>query len=506
MRILALKIKSDKIAGLLSSEINKYMDHIHAEEAGIVIEAGDGIARVGGLYGAMAGEMVNFVNGAKGVVLNLDRDYIGVIILGDYEEIKEGSIVKRTGKILEVPVGEKMLGRVVDGLGNPVDNRGAIKTGHFRPVEFNAPGIIDRQPVREPLHTGIKAIDAMVPIGRGQRELIISDRSIGKSAIITDTIINQKGQGVYCIYVAIGQKTSTIMRLLEILQEEGAMQYTTIVCATARTSASMQYIAPYTGCAMGEYFMFKGKHALVMYDDLSKHSVAYRQISLLLKRPPGREAYPGDIFYLHSRLLERSAKLSGKKGGGSLTAIPVVETKSGDMSAYIPTNIISITDGQICLEAELFNAGIRPAINQGISVSRVGSRAQTKAMQKVSSMLRFELAQYRELETFTKFGTELEKETKIIVARGERIVELLKQPKYCPMSAEDQVLILFALTKGYLDDLDISKLQQFEKEYLDFMHFNNKEIMEELKETKDLHLELERKMALSVAEFKKVFT
>ncbi len=503
---MALKIKSDQIAQLISSEISKYKREVVAEEVGKVLEAGDGIARISGLTRAMSGEMLQFPDNVYGVVLNLDRNNIGAIILGAFEKIQEGDTVRCTGNILQIPAGEELVGRVIDPLGNPLDNKGLIKTKEFRPVEFTAPGVVERQPVKEPLQTGIKAIDSMIPIGRGQRELVIGDRSIGKSAILTDTILNQKGKDVYCIYVAIGQKTSTIARLLEKLEETGAMEYTTIVSATARTPASLQYIAPYAGCAIGEYFMANGKHALLMYDDLSKHAVAYRQLSLLLKRPPGREAYPGDIFYLHSRLLERAAKLSDEKGGGSLTAIPVIETKAGDISSYIPTNVISITDGQIYLETDLFNAGVRPAVNPGISVSRVGGNAQIPAMKKVAGMLRLDLAQYRELETFAKFGTELDKETRKQLARGERTVEVLKQKQYTPMDVEDQVLILFALTRGYLDEIGINKLHSFEQQYLEFIHSSKRDIIEELKKTKDISDELEKKIIAAVESFSASFS
>jgi F-type H+/Na+-transporting ATPase subunit alpha len=506
VKTLALKIKSEKIAALISSEIDKYKREIIVEEVGMVLEAGDGIARVSGLPRAMSGEMLEFPNKVFGVALNLDRREIGAIILGNFEKIQEGDPVKCTGNILQIPAGEELIGRVIDPLGVPLDNKGPIKNKDFWPVEFTAPGVVDRQPVKEPLQTGIKAIDSMIPIGRGQRELVIGDRSIGKSAILVDTILNQKGKDVICIYVAIGQKTSTIARLMEKLQEHGAMDYTVIVSATARTPASLQYIAPYAGCAVGEYFMYKGKHALVVYDDLSKHAVAYRQISLLLRRPPGREAYPGDIFYLHSRLLERAAKLSDEKGGGSLTAIPVIETKAGDISAYIPTNVISITDGQIYLESDLFNAGVRPAISPGISVSRVGGNAQISAMKKVAGMLRLDLAQYRELETFAKFGTELDKETRKQLSRGERTVEILKQGQYRPMDVEDQIFILYALTRGYLDDIEINKLQRFEKEYLEFIHSTGTDMLEELKKTKDISKELEEKIISITERFKKSFS
>jgi len=505
VKILALKIKSEKIADIISSEIGRYKREVIIEEVGRVLDAGDGIARISGLSHAMSGEMLEFPDNVSGVVLNLDKNEIGAIILGDFIKIQEGDIVKCTGNILQVPVGEALLGRIMDPLGNPLDNKGPLKNEQFGPVEFNAPDVVERQPVKEPLQTGIKAIDSMIPIGRGQRELVIGDRSIGKTALLIDTIINQKGKDVYCIYVVVGQKTSSIVRLVEKLEEAGAMDYTIVVSATADTPASLQYIAPYAGCAIGEYFMHKGKHALIMYDDLSKHAVAYRQISLLLRRPPGREAYPGDIFYLHSRLLERAAKLSEEKGGGSLTAIPVIETKAGDISSYIPTNVISITDGQIYLELDLFNAGIRPAVNPGISVSRVGGNAQINAMKKVAGMLRLDLAQYRELETFAKFGTELDKETKKQLARGERTVEVLKQGQYNPMDVEDQVLILFALTNGYLDDIEVKKVQRFEKEYLEFIHSNCADIMADLKKTKDIDEKLDQKIKNALERFKKSF-
>ncbi len=500
-----LKIKSEEIARLISSEINKFKKEIVVEEVGRVTEAGDGIARIEGLKNAMSGEMLKFGESTYGVALNLTKNEIGAIILGDFTNIQEGDPVKCTGNILQVPVGEVLLGRVIDSLGNPLDGKGTIKSDNFRAVEFTAPGVVNRQPVKEPLQTGIKAIDSMIPIGRGQRELVIGDRSIGKSAILTDTIINQRGKDIYCIYVAIGQKTSSVAKLVEKLQEAGAMEYTIIVSATARTPASLQYIAPYVGATIGEYFMYKGKHALIMYDDLSKHAVSYRQISLLLKRPPGREAYPGDIFYLHARLLERAAKLSEEKGGGSLTAIPVIETKAGDISSYIPTNVVSITDGQIYLEDDLFNAGIRPAINPGISVSRVGGNAQINAMKKVAGMLRLDLAQYRELETFAKFGTELDKETRKQLARGERTVEVLKQGQYAPMDVEEQVLILYALTNGFLDDVEINNIAMFEKKYIEFLHNDYPEIISEIRNTKDIGSSLEEKMMKATMQFKKTF-
>jgi F-type H+-transporting ATPase subunit alpha len=499
---LSAAIRTDKIAELISSEINKYKKETKFEEIGTVIDAGDGIARISGLSQALSGEMLEFDGGVYGQALNLDKNEIGAVILGESTEIEEGTTVRCTGRILEVPAGEALLGRIVDPLGKPLDNKGRIKTDQYRPIEFKAPSVINRQPVKEPLQTGIKAIDSMIPIGKGQRELVIGDRSTGKTSILVDTIINQKGKNVFCIYVAIGQKNSNIARLAEKLTEAGAMEYTVIVDAPANAPASMQYLAPYTGCAIGEYFMYKGQDALVIYDDLSKHAVAYRQISLLLRRPPGREAYPGDIFYLHSRLLERSAKLSEDMGGGSLTAIPVVEILAGDISSYIPTNVISITDGQIYLESDLFNAGVRPAINAGISVSRVGGNAQTKAMKKVSGMLRLGLAQYRELETFAKFGTELDKETKKQLARGERTVEVLKQDLYQPMPVEDQVLMIFALTRGYLDDIEIKDVKNFEKEFISYMKGTRTDLVSMLSETKDISEELEKQLSAAIETFK----
>ncbi len=503
---MALKINSSKIADLISSELENYKKDTRIEEIGRVMMAGDGIARVSGLSRAMAGEMLEFPDNVYGVALNLDKDEIGAIILGSATGIQEGDIVKCTGRILEIPAGESLLGRIVDPLGRPADNKGPIKSKEFRPIEFLAPGVIARQPVKEPLQTGIKAIDSMIPIGRGQRELVIGDRSIGKSAILFDTILNQKDTNVFCIYVVIGQKTATIARFAEKLEQAGAMDYTIIVSAPAQASAALQYIAPYAGCALGEYFMYGGKHALVMYDDLSKHAVAYRQLSLLLRRPPGREAYPGDIFYLHSRLLERGAKLSDKLGGGSLTAIPLIETRASDISAYIPTNVISITDGQIYLETDLFNAGVRPAINAGISVSRVGGNAQIKAMKKVAGMLRLDLAQYRELETFTKFGTELDKETQKQLARGERTVEVLKQGQFMPKTVEDQVLIIFSLINGFLDDVQLNRINKFENELIEFIHSTHPKIIEEIKTTKDISDTLEQKMKDAISKFKNSFS
>ncbi|MBN2072913.1 MAG: F0F1 ATP synthase subunit alpha [Actinobacteria bacterium] len=500
-----MKINSSKIARLISSGLETYRREVKMEEVGRVLMAGDGIAKISGLPGAMSGEMLLFPYDIYGVALNLDRGEIGAVILGDSTRIQEGDEVRCTGRILEVPVGEALLGRIVDPLGRPMDSKGPIKIKNFRPVEFLAPGVVDRQPVNEPLHTGIKAIDSMTPIGRGQRELIIGDRTTGKSAILLDIILNQKNTGVYCIYVVIGLKTSIVMRFLNKLEEEGAMEYTTIVYAPAHFPASLQYIAPFAGCAIGEYFMFGGKHALILYNDLSKHAVSYRELSLLLRRPPGREAYPGDIFYLHSRLLERAAKLSKKMGGGSLTAIPVIETRAGDISAYIPTNVISITDGQIYLEADLFNAGIRPAINAGISVSRVGGNAQIKAMKKVAGMLRLDLAQYRELEVFAKFGTELDRETKKQLTRGERTIEVLKQVNLSPMAVEDQVLIIYALIKGFLDDVEVKDIRKFENQYLEYIRSSHPGIVKELGDKKEIPEKLEKKINEALIKFREVF-
>jgi F-type H+/Na+-transporting ATPase subunit alpha len=502
---LALKIDSGKIASIIGEQLKSYKKETEVEEIGYVTMAGDGIARISGLPGAMAGEMLEFRGGVYGLALNLDRSEIGAIILGDSSRIQEGDPVKCTGRILEVPVGEELIGRVVNPLGRPLDGGEPIKTEVYRPIEYMAPDIVSRQPVKEPLQTGIKAIDSMIPIGRGQRELVIGDRSTGKTAILIDTILNQKDKGVTCIYVAIGQKTSNVAKIIDRLKRSGAMEYTIIVSASARYPASIQYIAPYAGCAIGEYFMYKGQHALVLYDDLSKQAAAYRELSLLLRRPPGRKAYPGDIFYLHSRLLERSAKLSDELGGGSMTAMPVVETKANDISAYIPTNAISITDGQIYLETDLFNAGIRPAINASISVSRVGANAQIEAMKKVTGTLRLDLSQFRELETFAKFGTELGQETKKQLARGEKTIEILKQDQYEPMDVEEQVLIIFALTEGYLDDLEISDISDFEKKYLDFMRNCHPDIIKELKKKNDITEDLDKRIRGAIENFIDIF-
>jgi F-type H+/Na+-transporting ATPase subunit alpha len=457
-------IKADEITSILRQQIENYEQTVAVEEVGSVISVGDGIARVHGLDRCMAGEMLAFPHDVFGIALNLEEDQVGVVLLGDYTEIREGDTVKRTNSIMSVPVGQALVGRVVNPLGQPLDGKGPIATDRRNPLEKIAPGVIDRQPVREPLQTGIKAIDAMIPIGRGQRELIIGDRQTGKTAIILDTIINQRGSGMICIYVAIGQKRSTIAQVVKTLTENGAMDYTIVVAASATEPATMQYIAPFAGCAMGEYFRDNKGHAICFYDDLSKHAQSYREISLLLRRPPGREAYPGDVFFLHSRLLERAAKLSDELGAGSLTALPVIETQAGDVSAYIPTNVISITDGQIYLEADLFNAGVRPAINAGISVSRVGGNAQTKAMKQVAGTLRLDMAQYRDLAAFAQFGTDqLDKTTRAQLFRGQRLVEILKQDQYQPLPVEREVVIIWAGSNKYLDDLDISEVRRFEK-------------------------------------------
>ncbi|TLY23159.1 MAG: F0F1 ATP synthase subunit alpha [Nitrospirae bacterium] len=464
-----MQIKAEEISSIIRDQVKSFEKQVDVAEVGSVLQVGDSIAKVYGLDGAMAGELLEFPGGLKGIALNLEEDNVGAVILGSDEHIKEGDLVKRTGRIAEVPVGEAVVGRVVDPIGAPLDGKGPVQAKEFRRVEVRAPGVIERQPVREPLQTGIKAIDAMIPIGRGQRELIIGDRQTGKTAIAVDTIINQKGQNVICIYVAIGQKRSTVARVIKILEESGAMAYSIVVSATASDPASLQYLAPYAGVSMGEYFRDTGRHGLIIYDDLSKHATAYRQLSLLLRRPPGREAYPGDVFYLHSRLLERAAKFSKEKGGGSLTALPIIETQAGDVSAYIPTNVISITDGQIYLGSDLFYSGIRPAINVGLSVSRVGGSAQIKAMKAVAGSLRLDLAQYREMAAFAQFGSELDKATQAQLARGQRMVELLKQGQYRPMPVENQVISIFAGTNGYLDDVPVNRVRQFEEELLDYV-------------------------------------
>ncbi|MGD8190349.1 F0F1 ATP synthase subunit alpha [Brevibacillus ginsengisoli] len=496
-------IRPEEISSLLKERIANYKAEIEVVDVGTVITVGDGIARVHGLENAMAGELLEFQNGVMGMVLNLEEDNVGVVILGPFREIKEGDTVKRTGRIMEVPVGEALLGRVVNPLGQPIDGLGPINTTEFRPVENNAPGVMARKSVHEPLQTGIKAIDSMVPIGRGQRELIIGDRQTGKTAVALDAIINQKGKNMVCIYVAIGQKQSTVAGVVETLRKHGALDYTIIVSATASDPAPLLFLAPYAGVAMGEYFMFKGGHVLCVYDDLSKQAAAYRELSLLLRRPPGREAYPGDVFYLHSRLLERAAKLSDDLGGGSLTALPFIETQGSDVSAYIPTNVISITDGQIFLETDLFNAGQRPAINAGISVSRVGGSAQIKAMKKVAGPLRLDLAQYRELAAFAQFGSDLDKATQARLTRGERVVEILKQGQYEPMAVEKQVISIFAATKGFIDEIPVEDVRRFEKELLAFIDSNKPQLFEHIRTTKDLPDEKE--LGAAIEEFKKGF-
>lgn len=495
-------IKSDALLRTLEAELKGFEAKVSADKVGTVIEVGDGIARVTGLKDCLASEMLEFGKGVKGVALNLEETQVGVMILGDYLDIKEGETVKATGKILSVPVGKGMVGRVVNPLGEPLDGAGPIKADETYPVERIAPRVITRQSVTSPLQTGIKAIDSMIPIGRGQRELIIGDRQTGKTAVAIDTIINQKGEDVFCIYVAIGQKESKVARLVAKLKEHGSMDYTTVVVAGASDPAALSFLAPYSGCAMGEYFMDKGKDVLVIYDDLSKHAVAYRQVSLLLRRPPGREAYPGDIFYLHSRLLERAAKLNKNYGGGSLTALPIIETQAGDVSAYIPTNVISITDGQIYLESDLFYQGIRPALNVGLSVSRVGSAAQVKAMKKVAGRLRLDLAQYRNVAAFAQFGSDLDEATKQQIERGKRMTEILKQGQYEPMPVAQQVAILYAVTNGYLDDVEVAEVKNWEKRFNQYM--KNQELLKLIKEKKELTAEVEEALKRAIAEYKKI--
>ncbi|OEF99831.1 F0F1 ATP synthase subunit alpha [Vulcanibacillus modesticaldus] len=500
-----MSIRPEEISSLIKKQIESYKSEIEVSDVGTVIQLGDGIARIHGLENAMAGELLEFSNGVMGMVQNLEEHNVGAVILGPYTEIREGDQVKRTGRIMEVPVGEALLGRVVNPLGQPLDGKGPINTTEYRPIESPAPGVIDRKSVHEPMQTGIKAIDSMVPIGRGQRELIIGDRQTGKTAIAIDTIINQKGQDMICIYVAIGQKQSTVAGVVETLRKHGAMDYTIVVTASASDPAPLLYLAPYAGVSMGEYFMYKGQHVLVIYDDLSKQAAAYRELSLLLRRPPGREAFPGDVFYLHSRLLERAAKLSDKLGGGSLTALPFIETQAGDVSAYIPTNVISITDGQIFLESDLFYSGMRPAVSVGLSVSRVGGSAQIKAMKKVAGTLRLDLAQYRELQAFAQFGSDLDKATQARLIRGERTMEILKQDQYQPMPVEKQVTSIFAAIKGFLDDIPVSDVKRFEKELLTYMDNHHSDIFETIRETKDLSSETEEKLAKAIDEFKKTF-
>lgn len=500
-----MSIRPEEISSILKREIEQYEAEVRVEEVGTVIQVNDGIARIYGLKNVMSGELIEFPGEVFGMAQNLEEDHVGCIILGEFEGIREGDEVKRTGRIVEVPVGEALIGRVVNPLGQPVDGLGPIEATKFRPIEFKATGVIYRQPVKEPLQTGIKALDALVPIGRGQRELIIGDRQTGKTAIAIDTIINQRDTDVICIYVAIGQKASTVANVVERLKSTGAMKYSIVVTASASEPAPMLFIAPYAGAAMGEEFMFNGKHVLIIYDDLTKQAAAYRELSLLLRRPPGREAYPGDVFYLHSRLLERAAKLSDEMGGGSLTALPIIETQAGDVSAYIPTNVISITDGQIFLESDLFYSGVRPAINAGISVSRVGGSAQIRAMRQVAGRLRLDMAQYRELQAFAQFGSDLDKATQARLARGERMVEVLKQGQYQPMDVAEQVMIIYAGTNGYLDDIAVEDVQKFEKEFLQNVRTNLSEILTEIKSKGKLDDELEAKIKQAIEEFKASF-
>ena len=498
-----VQLKPEQISKIIRAQIKHYSNAIEQSETGTVIMVGDGIARASGLENCMAGELVQFENGEFGMAQNLEENSVSIVLLGSDEGIKEGGPVKRTGKVVSVPVGEAMIGRVVNALGQPIDGKGPIETSDFRPIESPAPGIIDRQPVKEPLQTGIKAIDSMIPIGRGQRELIIGDRQTGKTTIATDTIINQKGKDVICIYVAIGQKRSTVASLVENLTRNGAMDYTIVVAATASELSPLQYIAPYSGCAMGEYFMAQGKHVLIIYDDLSKHAVAYRALSLLIRRPPGREAYPGDVFYLHSRLLERAAKLSNENGGGSLTALPIIETQAGDVSAYIPTHVISITDGQIYLETELFHAGVMPAVNPGISVSRVGGNAQIKAMKKVAGTLKLIYSQYRELQGFAQFGSDLDADTKARLAQGERIVEVLKQDRNSPVPVEKQVAILYATTHDFLKDVAVKDIAEYEQSLYEFLDANAAAaaVMDTIRTTGKLEKDTEEALRAALTEF-----
>ncbi len=491
------------IVSIIKEQIKEFRTSVTMVDVGTIVEVGDGVARIHGLYGAKYNELLEFPNGIMGLALNLEEDNVAAVILGDYSHIKEGDEVRCTGRVVEVPVGEELIGRVLDPLGNPLDEMGPIKTTKTRPVERVAPNVVMRQPVNTPVHTGIKIVDALIPIGRGQRELIIGDRSIGKSAIAIDTIISQKGGDLICIYVAIGQKTSKVAQVIDIFKKYGAMEYTIVVVANASDPAPLQYLAPYSGCAIGEEFMEQGKDALVIYDDLTKHAWAYRQISLILRRPPGREAYPGDVFYLHSRLLERAAKLDQKLGGGSLTALPIVEIQAGDLAAYIPTNVISITDGQIYLETDLFNSGIRPALNTGLSVSRVGGNAQTRAMRQVAGKLRLDMAQYRELATFAQFGTaDLDKATRSQLDRGQRVTEVLKQPQYTPMTLDKEVTILYAVTNGYLDDVPIEKVAIFEQALHRFLETSHPEVGKRIAADKMIKPETEEALKKAIAEFK----
>ncbi len=500
-----MSIRPEEISTLIKKQIENFKSVTEVQDVGTVITVGDGIARAHGLQNVMAGELLEFENGVMGMAQNLEEDNVGIIILGPYTDIHEGDQVKRTGRIMEVPVGEALLGRVVNAIGEPIDGKGPIQASEYRPVEAPAPSVMDRRSVHEPMQTGIKAIDAMIPIGRGQRELIIGDRQTGKTTIAIDTIINQKGNGMICIYVAIGQKQSTVANVMETLRRHGALDYTIIVAANASEPSPMLYLAPYAGCAMGEYFMYQGKHVLIIYDDLSKQAAAYRELSLLLRRPPGREAYPGDVFYLHSRLLERAAKLNDELGGGSLTALPFIETQAGDVSAYIPTNVISITDGQIFLETDLFYAGQRPAVNVGISVSRVGGAAQIKAMKKVAGTLKLDLAQYRELAAFAQFGSDMDKSTMARLNRGKRMMELLKQGVHQPMPVEKQVASIYTGVRGYLDDIPVEDIQRFEREFLAFLDASHPEILKGIVETGDLTEEIDKALADAVTEFKQMF-
>jgi F-type H+-transporting ATPase subunit alpha len=500
-----VEIKVDEISELIKRQIESYEGVIELSEIGTVISVGDGIARIYGLEKVMYNELLEFPGDVYGMALNLEEDNVGAVLLGEDTLIKEGDIVKRTGRIVEVPVGEAMIGRVVNALGHPVDGKGPIETDEYRPIERIAPGVVERLPVNQPLQTGLKAIDSMIPIGRGQRELIIGDRQTGKTALVIDTIINQKGGDVICIYVAVGQKRSTVAQVIKTLEDYGAMDYTIVLAATASEPAPLLYIAPYAGCAMGEYFRDRGQHVLVAYDDLSKQAAAYRQLSLLLRRPPGREAYPGDVFYLHSRLLERAAKLNDELGGGSLTALPIIETQAGDVSAYIPTNVISITDGQIYLESELFYSGVRPAINVGLSVSRVGGAAQVKAMKQVAGRLRLDLAQYRETAAFAQFGSELDAATQAQLARGERMVEILKQDQYQPLPVEKQIAIIYVGVNGYLDDIPVSSCRKFEEEFYSFIETKYPSIFTEIRNKKEITPELEDQLKGAIKEFKNSF-
>jgi len=499
------QIRADEITSILRQEIENYDHAIDVSETGSVISLGDGIARIHGLERVMAGELIEFPHGVSGIAMNLEEDQVGAVLLGEYQHLREGDEVKRTGRIMSVPVGEAMIGRVVDALGKPVDGKGPILTEKFNPIERLAPGVVDRQPVKQPMQTGIKAIDGMIPIGRGQRELIIGDRQTGKTAIAIDAIINQKGGDVICIYVAIGQKKSTVRQLVKTLEDYGAMAYSIVVVASASEPAPMQYLAPYAGCAIGEYFRDSGRHALAIYDDLSKHAAAYREISLLLRRPPGREAFPGDVFYLHSRLLERAAKLSNALGGGSLTALPFIETQAGDVSAYIPTNVISITDGQIYLEADLFNSNIRPAVNVGLSVSRVGGSAQIGAMKKVAGTLRLDLAQYRELAAFAQFGSDLDKSSQAQLNRGKRLIEILKQPQYQPLPVEKQIAIIFAGTTGLVDDLPVEQIRAFEAGLYRYLENATPGVLEAIRTKKALDDEIRKNLTQAINDFKAKF-